>query len=81
MKGPQAARIQDSLQRAEPVQLELQVNAVYPASVPLQSTPPSLLLNLPKLPPEVDYRVVGDKLVLRDVEANLIVDFIPHAIP
>jgi hypothetical protein len=81
MKGPQAARIQDSLQRAEPVRLELQVNAAYPASVPLQSTPPSLLMNLPKLPPEVDYRVVGDKLVLRDVEANLIVDFIPHAIP
>jgi hypothetical protein len=80
MQGPEAQRIRKSLEHAEPVQGQLRVNAPYP-SVPLQSTPPSLLLNLPPLPSEVDYRLVGRALVLRDVQANLIVDFVPNAIP
>jgi hypothetical protein len=82
MQGTDAAQIGKSLHRAEPVHLKaLRVNQSYPKQVPLQSTPPTLLLNLPKLPPEVEYRVVGRALVLRDVEANLIVDFIPDALP
>jgi hypothetical protein len=76
-----AARIKKSLRRAEPVQLRLRVNDVYPANVPLQSTPPSLILSLPKLPPELEYRITGRDLVIRDIEANLIVDFIAGAIP
>ena len=81
VQGPQATRVRQSLKRAEPVRLRLRVNALYPASVPLQSSPPTLLQNLPKLPPELDYRVVAHDLVLRDVEANLIVDFMRNAIP
>ncbi len=82
MKGPGAAKIQASLRHAEPVsKIPLQVNSVYPEHVPLQSSPPSVLLNLPPLPPELDYRIVGRDLVLRDVGANMIVDFIPGAIP
>jgi hypothetical protein len=81
MQGMDANLIHQSLQHAEPVKLRLQVNSPYPASVPLQSTPPTLLLNLPPLPPEVDYRIVEKDLVLHDLKANLIVDFIPNAIP
>ena len=81
MRGGDAARIKQSLKSAEPVQLRLGVNDTYPASVPLQSTPPALLLNLPKLPAQVEYRVVGHNLLLRDVGANLIVDWLPAAIP
>jgi hypothetical protein len=65
-----------SLQHAEPVHLHLRVNDSYPANVPLQSTPPTLLLNLPKLPQEVEYRIEGRGLVLLDVRANLVVDLI-----
>ncbi len=65
-----------SLRHSEPVQLHLRVNEPYPANVPLQSTPPSLLLNLPKLPQEVEYRIEGRGLVLLDVRANLVVDLI-----
>jgi len=65
-----------SLQHSEPVRLHLRVNESYPANVPLQSTPPSLLLNLPKLPQEVEYRIEGRGLVLPDVRANLVVDLI-----
>lgn len=80
MQGPGAVNIRQSLRRAEPVRLHLRVNAKYPARLPLQSTPPTLLLNLPALPPEVDYRVVGNNIILRDVRANLIIDFMSNAI-
>lgn len=81
-QGENASRVRASLHRAEPViDVKVQVNAVYPEKVPLQSTPPSILINLPKLPPELDYRIVGHNLVLRDVGANIIVDYIPGAIP
>ncbi len=81
MQGREAARIEHSLRSAEPVRLTPGVNAPYPDGIPLQSTPPTLLLNLPKLPPEVEYRVVGNALLLRDTGANLIVDFILSAVP
>ncbi len=81
LQGPGAQGIHESLRHAEPVRPQpLRVNGPYPAGVPLQSTPPSLLLDLPPLPPEVEYRIVGHDLVLRDVDANLIVDFIASAI-
>ena|ERR1700682_2705677 len=80
MKG-NATHVEQSLKHAEPVHLKLRVNYSYPAGVPLQSMPPTLLLYLPKLPPELDYRVVGHDLVLRDTTGNLIVDLIPNALP
>jgi hypothetical protein len=80
MSGPRAARIRKSLKSAEPVQLHIKVNEEYPKSIPLQSTPSTLLLNLPELPKEVDYRIVGRSLILRDVDANIVVDFIANAI-
>ncbi len=64
---------------AKPV--ELKVNAQYPDSAPLSSVPPSLLLKLPQLPRELDYRFVGRDLILHDVNAGLIVDYIQNAIP
>ena len=57
------------------------MNGIYPPKVPLQSTTPSLLANLPPLPKEIEYRIVNDDLVLHDITANIIVDFLPHAIP
>ena len=80
MQGRAGVEIRDSLHRAEPVSLRLHVNDTYPVNIPLQSTPPTLLENLPPLPKELDYRVIGTDLVLRDVDANLIIDLIPHAI-
>lgn len=82
MQGPEAAAIRSSLASGTPVRFpDLRAGQDYPPGAPLQSTPPSLLLNLPPLPKELEYRVVGHNLVLRDIDANMIVDFIPHAIP
>jgi len=78
IRGPDGTRIRASFERAEPLQGGgLQVNANYPDGLPLQSMPPSLLLNLPRLPKELEYRFVGRELILRDTQANLIVDVIP----
>ena len=57
------------------------VNQIYPTSYPLATFPPTLLPLLPKLPPTVEYRIVTNYLVLRDIEANLILDFMPNAVP
>jgi len=61
--------------------IRLQVNAVYPDSAPLSAVPPTLLLRLPELPKQVDFRFVGRSLVLRDVGSGLILDYIPNAMP
>lgn len=80
MNGQDGAKIRRSYEHAEPDAvrgLKLEINEEYPDRVPLQSMPPSLLLNLPQLPKELEYRFVGRELTLRDVPANLIVDVIP----
>jgi hypothetical protein len=69
-------RVRRSLRSAEPVQLRLNVNESYPSKVPLQSTPPTLLQNLPKLPADIEYRLTGADLMLLDTKANLIIDII-----
>ena len=61
--------------------VRLHVNDVYPASLPLITTPPTLLSKLPQLPQELAYRIVGRDLTLKDTKAGLIVDLIPNAIP
>lgn len=77
MQPGDAENIRQSLRHAEPIQFHLNVNDSYPPGVPLQSTPPSLLQNLPPLPPEVEYRITGRDLVLLDAKANLVIDFVP----
>jgi hypothetical protein len=61
--------------------LGLQVNEQYPQVSAMQSTPPTLLSNLPKLPSEIEYRIVGRELVLLDTASNLIIDLLPDALP
>ena len=57
------------------------VNQLYPTTYPLATFPATLLPLLPPLPDELEYRVVQHYLVIRDVEANVIVDFMPNAVP
>ena len=58
-----------------------EVNKLYPTGYPLATFPASLLPILPRLPKEVEYRIVSRYLLLRDIEANLTVDLMPHAVP
>jgi hypothetical protein len=57
----------------------LTVNMTWPEPVPFGFVPPQLLAVLPRLPDELQYRIVGNALVLWDHHANLIVDFLPEA--
>jgi len=82
LAGHDGHKIRASLRHAEPVHaLPLQVNQVYPKGIPLQSPPATLLLNLPNLPKELEYRIVGHNLVLHDIAPNIVVDFVVNAIP
>ncbi|HET6956906.1 MAG TPA: hypothetical protein VFI56_10000 [Vicinamibacterales bacterium] len=64
-----------------PMKLPPAINTDYPTTLPLATVPPSLLLKLPTLPEDLEYRFLGRHLILRDIKANLIVDFIPDVVP
>jgi len=71
---------------AEVPQKPAVVNGLYPTDsaqgpAALASFPPNLLLVLPELPDAVEYRFLGQALVLRDASANIIVDYLPAAAP
>jgi hypothetical protein len=63
-----------------PRNIRLAVNARYPDSIPYSTTPAPILLLLPTLPEELEYRFVGDRLVLLDIHAGTVVDYIDHAL-
>jgi hypothetical protein len=56
------------------------VNEVYPRALPLPTFPPMLLAALPVLPDGLEYRFMGDALIVMDADANLIVDILPHVL-
>jgi hypothetical protein len=62
-----------------PLPVNLAVNTAYPETASLSTMPPSLLLALPALPKTLEFRFVGRSLILRDAQANLIVDVIQNA--
>ena len=64
-----------------PAKMKIDINTVYPTTMPLETFPPALLRKLPDLPPELEYRIVGRSLLLRDVKANLIVDILRDVVP
>ena len=64
-----------------PKGLALKVNQPYPTNIPLATVPPKLLAQLPTLPEELEYRLVDRRLLLRDRDANLIVDVLVGAEP
>jgi len=63
-----------------PPAVPFKVNTPYPEGKPFPTVPANLLLNLPPLPKEVEYRIIDRHLILRDVEANMIVDYMLNAI-
>ena len=68
-------------QRDGAPQVRLKVNGIYPDAVAETSFPPTLLQQLPTLPEELAYRIVGRDLVLVDTKANLVVDLLHEALP
>jgi hypothetical protein len=80
LRGPDGAALRASIRDENPGSLSIAVNARYPDSVPLATMPTKVLEGLPKLPRELEYRFLGDRLILLDVDPHLIVDLIDHAL-
>ena len=57
-----------------PKDVKVEVNTIYPPGLPLATFPANLLKALPELPQGLEYRIVGQHLILRDVKGNVIVD-------
>ena len=56
------------------------INDTYPKRRSLSTVPPGILVLLPKLPADVQYRFLGRHLILHDTRANVILDRILNAI-
>ncbi len=84
LNGPEGAKIKTSLRHAEPgASAQFKVNAEFPNQngQPIQSIPPTVLEVLPALPKGLEYCIAGNALALRDSNANLVVDYLPNALP
>jgi hypothetical protein len=64
-----------------PSGVRLKVNQPYPSHIPLVNAPANLLASLPMLPEELEYRLVDRRLLLRDRDANLVVDVLTGTEP
>lgn len=80
LRGEEGAETREAIRGDAPAEVWLRVNANYPQEQPLATVPGNILASLPQLPRDVEYRFVGKHLLLRDVDANIIVDFIYNAI-
>jgi hypothetical protein len=74
-KGPEGRALRASIKDEGPDDLPLHVNQRYPDTVPLSTVPPQVLMALPPLPHELEYRFIGERLILLDVHAHLIADY------
>lgn len=73
------ARVSSRVAGVDYQRVKLQVNGTFPWILGAAMLP-CLIDTLPALPPELQYRVVDDLLVLVDVHASLIVDILPYAL-
>ena len=81
VEGRRGAETKAAIEDVQPSAVPLKVNARYPDNQPRPLMPPNVLARLPRLPDALEYRIVKGHLILRDAEANLIVDYIPNAVP
>jgi hypothetical protein len=80
-KGRDRAELREIVFEAENENIPLRVNYPYPEAKELTEMPATLLLQLPQLPKEVRYRFVGRNMLLVDRDNNLIIDYMPNALP
>ena len=82
--GPDGKQLKASIMdeaQAAPSAAKLTVNGRYPDIVPLTTIPPQVLQTLPKLTEDLEYRFIGSSLILLDVHAHVIADFIEDVLP
>jgi hypothetical protein len=82
LKGEEGREAKAALKDDAPAPgtVPFKVNAKYPDGQPLPTVPANILITLPPLPMPLEYRIVGQHLLLLDTGADLIVDYILNAI-
>jgi hypothetical protein len=81
VEGHEGRETQAAIKDDNPGKIPFKVNGPYPKDKPLSTMPPNVLAALPELPDDLEYRFIEKHLILRDVRANLIVDYMLNAIP
>ena len=76
LRGAAALPTRESIREDAPAIFVLAVNASYPAGASRPNMPGNVINILPPLPKGLEYRIVENHLLLMDVEANIIVDYI-----
>jgi hypothetical protein len=79
--GKEGAALKATILDENPGKIGLTVNSRYPDEVPLSTVPPPVLSALPKLPEELEYRFIGERLILLDVHSHTIADFMDNVFP
>ncbi len=80
-QGKDRKEIRDIAFETELTGVVLRVNYPYAQSAEMSEMPATLLAKLPQIPNELRYRFVGNNIMLVDRESNLIIDFMPDAVP
>jgi hypothetical protein len=75
------ARTCSAIVEDNPGELSHHINGAYPEGQPLSTVPPNVLAVLPRLPDDIQYRFLGQHLILLDTRASVILDRIRYAIP
>ena len=76
LRGNSAAGTRASIRDDGPEAFALQVNGTYPKGASLATMPPNVLEALPRLPDGLEYRIVNAHLILWDVDADIVVDYL-----
>ncbi len=79
--GSRGAGLRHEVLEEYPGPTPVSVNGRYPDRVPMSQMPAPVLEQLPSLPDDIEFRFVGDQLILFDPHAHLVVDFIKNALP
>lgn len=80
-QGKDRRELREQIFETETQGVVLRVNYPYAQSAEFSEMPATLLAKLPRLPKELRYRFVGRNMLLVDRESDVIVDFMPDALP
>ena len=80
-QGKDRQQLRETIFETETQGVILRVNHPYAQTAEFSEMPATLLTKLPQLPKEVRYRFVGRNMLLVDRESNVIIDYMPEALP
>lgn len=79
--GPGGGSVRGAILDENPGVPTLAVNERYPDAVPLSTMPSVVLRSLPKLEEGLEYRFIGERLILMDTHAHIVLDFTDEVLP